>query len=177
MVLRRDVLAAAAGGTSIALSGCLTATGLARTGHVSFKAIQVAWLHEGRRYSNEVLFATDGGDDRPRGRVAEEYRGIVRSVDDVRVGDDLGRELERTFTDVGYIVDICWAAGECRNPSVSRGDFDRLQFGDRAEVRFESPGMGVVDVYEGAEGDPNEWAELETFDLSERQAENGIPIA
>ena len=55
--------------------------------------------------------------------------------------------------------------------------FNRVQFGDRAEVVFDHPSVHVVDVYEGDQGDPDDWSqEYETFDFSTGHANCGVPI-
>ena len=60
---------------------------------------------------------------------------------------------------------------------MSRRDFNRVQFGDRAELAFDFPRVHVVDVHEGAQGDAEQWDnELGTIDFSETYGDRGIPI-
>jgi len=57
---------------------------------------------------------------------------------------------------------------------LPRRGFNRVQFGDRAEVRVVDNEFRVVDVYERAAGDPTAWeTDVRTFDFEERHAEHG----
>lgn len=176
MVPRRTVLASAAAGLGATLGGCLTDLGLARTGYLQFKFVEVEWRHDGDRYRDDVLYAAYDGESRPRCRVAEEYRSLADSVEDVRVTDRLVDRLESQFADVRYVLGFCWADGECRNPTATRAEFNRVQFGDRAEVRFDHPGVRIIDVYEDAQADLDRWDEVNTVDFSELHADHGVPI-
>ena len=107
-------------------------------------------------------------------------RGIVDGPADVRVTDAMERRILRDFSDVRYVVGFCWHGQDghtCRNPQASRATFDRVQFGDRAEVVFRPPRVHLVDVYDGAQGDPGEWdTEFHTFDFAAAHEDDGVPI-
>lgn len=176
MVPRRAVLAVAAG-LGGSLGGCLTDVGLAKTGYLQFKILQVEWTHDGKRYRDEILYAAYDGETQPWCRVAEEYRSLADSVTDVRVTDDLLERLESTFAAVRYVIGFCWADGECRNPTATRAEFNRVQFDDRAEVRFDHPGVHILDVHEDAQATIDGWEEVNTIDFSALHADHGVPIA
>lgn len=177
---RRQVLAAAGSASAAGIAGCLTDLGVARTGYLQFKAVGVAWQHRGRRWRDEVLWATSDGRSELRCRVAEEYPGIVNSLTDIRVSDGVLDRLRRDFVDVRYVLGFCWGTGDdhdCRNPQASRETFDAVQFGDRAEFVLDHPSVHLVDVYDGAQGDPAAWeTEFREFDFSELHADRGVPI-
>jgi hypothetical protein len=175
MVPRRAVLASAAV-LSASLGGCLSQVGLARTGYLQFKFVEVEWRHGGSRYRDQILYASYDGEDRPWCRVAEEYRELAASVDDVRVTDDLLDRLESRFDDVRYVLGFCWADGECRNPTATRAEFNRVQFGDRAEFAVDQPGLHVVDVFEDANASIDDWAAVNTIDFSALHADHGVPV-
>jgi len=162
------------------LAGCLTDVGLANTGFLQLKAVDVEWHHQGRRWQDEVLWAVSDGDSELRCRVAESYRRIVEDLDDVRVDDRLEERILEDFSAVTYALGFCWEGPDglrCRNLQATREAFNRVQFGDRAEVVVESPRVEVVDVYEDAQGDPDGWeTEFRTFDFGAMHAENGVPI-
>ena len=181
MPSRRQCLATSlslAAGASLA--GCLTGVGLANTGFLQLKVVDVEWHHRGRRWQDEVLWAVSDGDSELRCRVAESYRGVVEALDDVRVDDRLEERILQDFSAVTYALGFCWEGPDglrCRNLQASREAFNRVQFGDRAEVVVDSPRVEVVDVYEDAQGDPAEWeTEFRTFDFGAMHAENGVPI-
>ena len=180
MSSRRRFLATAAGlPATTALAGCLTDLGVAESGYLQFKGVSVAWRHDGRRYRDEVFRAAADGESELRGRVARAYAGIVEAPRDVRVTESLARRIERDFEAVTYLVGFCWDGPDghtCRNARASRATFNRVQFGDRAEVVFGSPGVEVVDVYDRAQGDPAAWeTDFTTFDFRERHADDGAP--
>lgn len=180
MPSRRQVLAAAGSVGAAELAGCLTDLGVARTGPLQFKAVGVAWQHRGRTWWDEVLWATSDGRSELRCRVAEEYPGIVRSLTDIRVTDGVLDRLRADFLDVRYVLGFCWGPDgdqECQNPQADRDTFNAVQFADRAEVVFDHPSVHLVDVYEGAQGDPAAWeTEFREFDFSERHADRGVPV-
>ena len=182
MPSRRRFLAAAAGlPATTTLAGCLTDLGLAESGYLQLKGVSVTWRHDGRQYRDEVFRAAADGESELRGRVAREYAEIVDAPRDVRVTDTLARRIDHDFEAVTYLVGLCWDGPDghtCRNSRASRATFNRVQFGDRAEVVFDSPGLDVVDVYEGAQGDPTDWeTDFTTFSFAERHADDGAPVA
>jgi hypothetical protein len=163
-------------GLFASLGGCLTEVGLAKTGSLQFTFVEVEWRHDGARYRDEIRDASSDGETRPWCRVAEEYRELATSVDDVRVTDDLLDRLESRFDDVRYVLGFCWADGECRNPTATRAAFNRVQFGDRAEFAVDQPGLHVVDVFEDANASIDDWAAVNTIDFSALHADHGVPI-
>ena len=177
---RRFLASALSLGAGTSLAGCLTDVGLAQTGFLQLKAVDVEWYHRGRRWRDEVVWAISDGDSLLRCRVAESYRDAVRAFDDIRVDDALEERILRQFSSVTYATGFCWEGTDglrCRNLQASREAFNRVQFGDRAEVVVDSPEVEVVDVYEDAQGDPAEWeTELRTFDFGAMHAENGVPL-
>ena len=179
MPTRREVLAGGlALGTSLA--GCLTAAGVAVTGYLQVKVVQVGWRFRGRRYRDEILLAVSDGRSHLDVRVAGRYAHLYQGPGDIRVGEEAERGLLEAFTEVTYGVGFCWReAGErtCRNPQAGREAFNRVQFGDRAEVVFDSPGVHVVDVYDGAQGDPTAWdLEYDTIDFGALHEAHGVPV-
>lgn len=180
MPSRRGVLSALGLGATASLSGCLTDVGLAETGFLHVKVVDVAWQHRGRRYQDEILWAISDGESAFDCRVAERYREIVGSPGDIRVTEAMERRILRDFAEVTYVVGFCWPGDDgltCRNPRTTRQTFDRVQFGDRVEFVFRGSGVEVLDVYEGAQGDPDEReTEFETFDIGAMHEENGVPV-
>lgn len=181
MPSRRRFLASSLSlGLAASLAGCLTDLGLAKTGYLHVKVVDVAWQHRGRQWQDEILWAVSDGRSHLDFRVASEYEEIVESPTDVRVAEELEQQLLGDFSEVVYVTGFCWPDSgrlTCRNPQASRETFNRVQFDDEAEFVFDSPGVHVVDVYEGVRGDPTEWEiEYETFDFGEMHAENGVPI-
>lgn len=181
MPSRRRFLAAAAGvGLATPLSGCLVHRARAETGYLQVKAVSVSWRHDGRRWEDEVLLATTDGESELQCRVAREYAAMVDDPAEIRVTGEMERRLERDFLDVAYVTGFCWSdAGThtCRNPQASRATFNGVQFGDRADVVFRSPGVELLGVYEGAQGDPGEWeTEVRTFDFAALHEDDGVPI-
>ncbi len=59
----------------------------------------------------------------------------------------------------------------CRNAGATRRGFNRVDFGDRAEVRIVDGAFRVVDVDEGGGAD---WrSEVSTFDFDALHADHG----
>lgn len=182
MPSRRAFLSGTVALSASAVGGCLTRVGLAKTGYLQLKAVSVQWTHRGRTYRDEVVRLISDGQSELSGAVAEQYREVVTAPNDVTVSDAVHDSLERDFETVQYLLGFC---GErfphesderqgCRNTQAPRRGFNRVQFGDRAEVRIVDNEFRVVDVYEGAAGDPTAWeTEMRTFDFEERHAEHG----
>jgi hypothetical protein len=175
MASRRAFLTSAVG-VGGALSGCLTKAGFAKTGYLQFKIVEVAWQHDRDRYRDDIFYAAYGGETQPWCRVAEEYQSLANSIEDVQVTEELLDRLESSFDDVRYVLGFCWPNGECRNPTATRAEFNRVQFGDTAEVVFDHPGVHIVDVYEDANADFTNWEEVNIIDFSALHAEHGVPI-
>ena len=181
MPSRRRFLAAATGlGAATSSSGCLTDLGLAESGYLQVKGVSVTWRHRGRLWEDEILLATSDGKSELRVRVAEEYATIVDAPDDLRVSEAMARRLKSEYTSVTYVAGFCWDDPDghtCRNSRASRTTFNRVQFGDRAEVVFHVPDVEVVSVYEGAQGDPDRWErDVSTFEFEARHDGNGGPM-
>lgn len=180
MPSRRRLLATLGVGATTSLAGCLTDLGLAKTGFPQVKVVDVAWRHRGRRYRDEILWAVSDGESTLDCRVAERYREVVRAPDDIRVTEAMERRLLRDFEAVTYVVGFCWKGEDgltCRNPGATQETFDRVQFGDRAEFVFRNSGVEVLEVYEDAGSDPDDWTiEFETFDFAALHEDNGVPI-
>ena len=180
---RRGFLAAVAAlagaGTT---SGCLdrSGDGDGTSAYLQAKRVRVTWRRGDRTREDEVLLATVDGESELRCRVAEEYASIVDSPADIRVGRAVERQLERDFADVTYVTGFCWSDPDghtCRSARASRRTFNRIQFGDRAEVVFDSPTVEVVDVHEGARGDPSRWdTDVRTFDFGAARRGDEGPV-
>lgn len=183
---RRRFLASALGTVGLAAAGgCLTDLGVAETGFLAFKSVSVGWTHRGRPQSADLLWIWADGRGRLFGWYASEYAEIVRSPSDVRLGAETHRRLERDFAEVtlelGFArvgsTDLDLLETDWFKPMVSRADFDRVQFGDRAEVVFRFPRARLVDVYEGAQGDPDGWdPNVRPMDFGGTYAHRGVPI-
>ncbi len=174
MVSRRTLLGATGAGAFGALGGCLTRVGLAKTGYLQNKIVVVEWGSRARRQSAQILYLGSDGESEIDGRVAQSYRDVVDGLTHVTVSDDDSNRLRRRFDDVKYVIGFCGhgfdpsRADGCLTTVSSRNGFNRVQFGDRAEVRVTDDRFGVLDVYEGAQGDPKTWKKkLHTFDLDE----------
>lgn len=174
MVSRRTLLGATGAGAFGALGGCLARVGLAKTGYLQNKIVVVEWRVGNRNQSAEVLYLGSDGESEIGGRVAESYRDTVDGLAHVTVSDDDVTHLRRRFDSVRYVIGFCGHGFDpsrtngCLTTSSSRKDFNRVQFGDRAEVRVTKNRFHVLDVCEGARGDPSTWTkELHTFDFDE----------
>lgn len=186
MLSRRRFVASALGTVGLAAaSGCLTDLGVAETGFLGFKSVNVGWTYRDRPQSADLLWIWSDGRGRLFGWFAEEYAGIVGSATDVRLTAGTYRRLERDFTDVtlglGFAAvgstDLDLLETDWFTSMVSRGDFNRVQFGDRAEIVFRFPRAHIVDVYEGAQGDPADWDRtVRPMDFGATYAHRGVPI-
>ena len=175
MVSRRQFLSAVGLVGSAGLSGCLTRAGVAETGFLSYKGIEVTWESRGRPVSADLLWAWSDGRERIFGWVAEEYRSLVGSPADIRVSEAGYERLRDEFVDVTFelgfsrigATDHDLLDGDWYTARTPRRGFNAVQFGDRAEVVFEFPRVHLVDVYDGAQGDPDGWTqELGTMDFA-----------
>lgn len=180
MPSRRQVLASTASVAAAGFGGCLTDLGLAKTGYLQYKIVDVRWSDGARTWSDDVLWASSDGESEIDCRVAEEFEEVVNSPTDIHASDEFHRRLERTFTEVTYVAGFCWEGPdglECQNPQASREGFNAVQFGDRAEVRFEHPDVHVLDVYEDAQGTAENWErESRTYSFADLHEDHGVPL-
>ena len=174
MVSRRRFLAGVGVVGSAGLSGCLTRAGVAETGFLSYKGIEVAWESHGRPVSADLLWAWSDGRERIFGWVAAEYRSLVGSPTAIQVSEAGYERLRDEFVDVRFelgfsrigATDHDLLEGDWYTARAPRRGFNSVQFGDRAEVVFEFPRVHLVDVYDGAQGDPDGWTQqLGTMDF------------
>lgn len=177
MPSRRDCLAAGVGGLAASLAGCLTRLGLAHTGELQLKAVSVTWTHEGRPYRDEVLWVALDEPTAVDGRVDEPLAELVADPTEIVVSEAVHADLEARFETVEYLLGFCGRGFDpgdpdgCRNTRAIRRGFNRVQFGDRAEVRIVDGGFQIVDVYEG---DDRDWrSEVTAFDFDALHAEHG----
>lgn len=177
MPTRRNFLAAGTGGLLGSLAGCLTRLGLAHTGELQLKAVSVTWTHEARPYRDEVLWVALDKPAGVDGRVDEPLAELVTDPTEIVVSDAVHDDLEARFETVEYLLGFCGPGfdpgdpGGCRNTRATRRGFNRVQFGDRAEVRILDGTFQVVDVYQG---DDRDWrSEVTTFDFDALHAEHG----
>ena len=170
---RRQVLATTGSALAGGFGGCLSTVGLARRGYLQIKSVTVEWTHGNRRHRDQVLQITSDGRNRIRGRVAERYAGLVRTPTDIVTTDEIHKRLTRDFENVRYGLGFCEEGGGnwCRNALSTRRGFDRVQFGDRAEVRIRGDEFRVLDVYDG---DATGWeVDVRTFDFAALHADDG----
>jgi len=182
MVSRREILATSCAAlASAGIAGCSRADlGLAETGYLQLKVVTLRWDHDGRTYESRPLWLLFGGDgDRIDGRYDPDFVGdVVNAPDDVVVGENRHRELGGRF-EVKYGLGFC---GEdfaddderigCRNTWTSRDDFNRVQFGDRAEVGLSNDRFEVHSVSEDEVR--TDGAEVTTFDFADLHEDHGI---
>ena len=174
MVSRRRFLSAVGSVGAAGLGGCLTRAGVAETGFLSYKGIEVTWESRGRLVSADLFWAWSDGRERIFGWIAHEYRSLVRSPTDIRMSEAGYERLQDEFVDVTFelgfsrigATDHDLLGGDWYTARAPRREFNAVQFGDRAEVMFDFPRVRVVDVYDGAQGDPDGWMqELGTMDF------------
>ena len=182
MVSRREVLTtsgAALASTGIAGCGRLD-LGSAKTGYLQLKIVALRWGHDGRTYLDQPLRVLFGGDgERIDVRYDPDFLGdAVGAPKDIVVSENRQRELGGRF-EVKYMLGFC---GEdfanddervgCRNAWTSRDDFNRVQFGDRAEVGLSNEQFEVHSVSENEVR--TDGADVTTFDFADRHEDHGI---
>lgn len=178
MVSRRNLLGIS--GTALAgstLAGCFSDSDAVSVDSLSAKAITVAWRHENRSYSDQILQLHSDGESEVTGQVATEYDHIVSSPTEITVSEEVHEELQREFETVRYVLGVCGEEFEsdddldCQNSTTSREDFDSVQFGDRAEVQITNDHIDIRDVESGnVEG----WGtDIDTFEWTGRHAKHG----
>lgn len=173
-------------------AGCLARTPLAGAGALVYKAIEGGWTHEGQPMGADLCTAEyDAGDGDDEGadasgtlriRVADAYADLLTPTGDLRTTDAAMARLREDFESITFFLQFAPVDGTT-NPDwyrafASRRDFDRVRFGDRAAVRYDFPGVRVLKVYEGAQGDHDAWdVDVGLFDFTETYAHAGAPSA
>ena len=186
MPSRREVLAGAGLVGTAGLSGCLTRLGLAERGFLSYKGVSVIWRSDGRPMSADLCWAWSDGHGRIFGWVAEEYPTIAETPLSIHVSTETAAKLTSDFDGVVFKVgfsrptslDHDLLEGDWTIAETSRRDFNRVQFGDQAEILFRFPRIHLIDVYRGSQGDPREWdLEFHQMDFSEMYRDRDVPLA
>ena len=173
MPSRRTLLAATGGAVASGIAGCLSRLNVKSAEVLQLKAISVRWRHGGTTYNDQILKLLRE-EDRITGRVAVEYAGAVDTVPDVTVSDDLHERLEAEFDSVRYVLGLCGDDFDrddeygCRNTGTSRADFNRVQFGDRADVALRDDRFDVREVRDGNDRDWN--VDIYEFEWRERRS-------
>jgi len=183
MPTRRTLIkhaAAAVSATSIA--GCASDGTSADT--TSYQAIQVQWSDLNRSYRDEILrLSHTPAEGRIDGRYATEFDAAV-DLPTITVSDDLHDRLETEFESVQYLAQFCGPAfdepedeydfsdeGCTRIGTVSRSDFNAVQFGDDATVSVSDDRLEVESVEDGG---PRDWNyDVTTYSWDEHHADAG----
>jgi hypothetical protein len=185
MPSRRAYLAACGTAATTALAGCVGDVVHAPDAYCQLKGVSVKWEHDGSRWDDRVVMTIASERERHLDvRVAEEFAEALSDQTAVSVGDDLHRELDRTFLNVHYVLGFCGRAFDlprddsdtgCRNTdAASRADFNAVQAGDDARITLYDDAFRVhgVDARE-----TDDWTvEYDEFDFSERHADHGAPL-
>lgn len=183
MPSRRRVLTVATGLAVTGLgstAGCLARTPLAGLGFLAYQAIEVGWTHEGHSMTADLAFFEYDRRDRLWGWVADAYPELLTPAGGLRTTDTAMDRLGQDFESITFQLQFSPVDGST-NPDwhrafASHRDFDRVAFGDRAAIRYDFPHVRVLEVYEGAQGDPATWDhEIGLFDFSESYAHAGAP--
>jgi hypothetical protein len=171
MPSRRTVVA---GGTTLATGlglGWVVSGGLAQSGEVVRKRIDVSWMHDGERWDGYLLQTFMGSDGEIDIQYDPTYVGpAVTGPRAVTVDESLHDRLRTEFQDVGYLLGVCdpTETDECafRMKRTSRSAFNHAQLGDEATVTDFDRLLLVHDVE-----DTTDWrgtAEVAQFDFDER---------
>lgn len=176
---------AAAVGTA-ATSGCVGSVRLPETGVLTYKSVQVGWRHEGTTQVADLCWVWSDGERSLFGWYPEEYPAVAPGLGTVVATDDLDRRLRRDFDVVDYRLGFTRpenTGGGLRSTDwfvalASRRDFNRVQFGDSADVVFGASDVSVFRVRTGAVGPVDEWDRtVRPMDFSEAFAHAGVPVA
>ncbi|WP_247002472.1 hypothetical protein [Halosolutus gelatinilyticus] len=178
---RRALLAATCGVLpTVGGAGCLSrlTTRSLFAEYLQLKAVSVRWTRDGRSRRDEPLKLLSDGKSEIRGTVASEYAQLASAPADVTVSESVHDRLAREFDGVRYVVGFCGEdfgspdAHGCRNTGISRDDFNRVQFGDRAEVRLVDDTFRLEDVEEGDRERVREWeTDVREYDWEKRRAD------
>ena len=128
------------------LSGCLTRLGLAERGFLSYKGVSVIWRSDDRPMSADLCWVWSDGHGRIFGWVAEEYPTIAETSFSIHVPTETAAQLTSDFegvvSKIGFSrptsLDHDLLEGDWTIAETSRRDFNRVQFGDQAEILFRS---------------------------------------
>ncbi|ARS90239.1 hypothetical protein B1756_11230 [Natrarchaeobaculum aegyptiacum] len=157
------------------IAGCVTDR---RDGEVltdavlTTKRIRVDWESAAGSFRTHVLSAYPD-QSTLRGTVAAEIDDVVRSIDDIRVPESVDDRLRSAFDDFAYAVGVGHEDADEEDtgdetitfdsapPStVSREQFNRLQFGDSLDVRLSGtsfdPNLELLERNEGRHDGPTE---------------------
>jgi hypothetical protein len=182
MVSRREVLTTSCAAlVSTGIAGCSRLDlGSAKTGYLQLKTVTLRWDHDVQTYEDQPLRVLFGGDgERIDARYDPDFLGdAVRAPGDIVVSENRHGELGDRF-EVKYVLGFC---GEdfandderigCLNARTSRVDFNRVQFGDRAELGLSNEGFEVQSVSEDEVRTAG--AEVTTFDFADLHEDHGI---
>ncbi|WP_227380382.1 hypothetical protein [Haladaptatus halobius] len=165
--------------TTESLGSCLSQLGVAKTGYIQVKAVSLEWKYNGQRYVDEPLNIVF---DRVQGDIVGSYDPdllgeSVHSPTKIVVSKAARNRLATRFN-VNYLIRVCGTefskkgSQGCSNRWTSREDFNRVQLGDRAEVRVSGDDFDVIDVYKNAATVNS--VNIRTFDFAELHKEHGI---
>lgn len=122
------------------------------------KSITVSWSYGGEGWIDDLVHIVSV-DRSLEGHIATECREMMSPSFELAVSNDFHDELQAEFETVRYVVELCGDEFEtdrnCRRLSVSREDFNAVQFGDETEVELlESENMfRVHEVHSGTTPD------------------------
>lgn len=171
---RRTYLATGVGVSLTGLGGCLSILeGGERVDgtHVWLQTIEVFWEVDEQRHKGSVLNIQYHPDATVAGEVWTELEAIASDVTDIQVDSSLDQELNEQFEDVEYLVGFCWEAEDeltCSNLFVDRNVFNRAQFGDSLDVRFDDRDVSIRTVREADRDVAADEAEVLTFEFEDR---------
>ncbi|WP_266080814.1 hypothetical protein [Haladaptatus caseinilyticus] len=180
MISRRQVLGTM--GVTLTAGGfgsCLSHLGVAKTGYIQAKVVSLEWKYNGQQYVDEPLNIMF---DRAQGDIVGSYDpdmvgDSVHSPTNIVVSKATRNRLATRFN-VDYLIRVCGTdfskegSWGCSNRWTSREDFNRVQLGDRAEVRVSGDDFDVIDVYKNAATVNS--VDIRTFDFAELHKEHGI---
>lgn len=171
---------------TVATTGCLGSVRLPETGVLTYKGVRVGWSVDGTTTLADLCWVWSDGERRLYGWYPAEYPAIVPTLSEVVVTDGLERRLQRDFEQVEYHLGFTRPTNtgrELRSTDwfvalASRRDFNRVQFGDSADVRFGNSHVTVYRVREDAVGPVDSWDRtVRPMDFSAAFAHAGVPIA
>ena len=171
---RRTYLATSAGVSLAGVGGCLSILeGGERVdgAHVWLQSVEVFWEVDEQRHKGSVLDIRYHPDATVAGEVWTEREAMASDVTDIRADDSLDQELNEQFEDVEYLVGFCWEAEDeltCSNRFVSRDVFNRAQFGDSLDVRFDDRDVSIRTVYDDDREVAVEDVDVQTFEFEDR---------
>lgn len=171
---------------AVGLAGCTFTSGpdTRSAEYLQLKAVTVSWRRDGRSYEDQLFKLLSDGESEIRGDVASEYAELTSPPTEITVSEDVHDELERAFETVRYGVGFCgdeFGTGDghgCLNTGISRADFNRVQFGDRAEVTVVDNAFRIESVEEGDRAAVREWgSDVREYDWTERHSGRGRDVS